>query len=536
MRLTLLILLTVFFVNIHAQDIDIQHYKFKIELSEQSDAINGEATVKVKFLKPSNQLQLDLAGLEDEKGMIAFDVKENGKKLTATQANDKITIALGVAAKKGDTRIFVIRYMGTPKDGLIISKNKFGDRTFFADNWPDRAHNWIPVNDRPDDKAGFEFVVVAPEKMKVISNGVLIETKSLASNKKQTTWREDIPSPTKIMVIGAAGFAVKEIGNVMIADPGKKLKDDVKFTPVTAWIYPQDSAKGVKDFANAAEIVKFFSEYIAPYPYTKLANVQSTTMFGGMENASAIFYDENRIQGKGIIDDLIAHEIVHQWFGDMASEKNFSHLWLSEGFATYLTDYYFEKKFSLDSANRRLQREREQVVRFVELSNQPVVDSVSSLMDLLNANSYQKGAWFLHMLRHETGDSVFRKILQAYYFNYKGKNADTRDFQSIVETVTNLNWKSFFDQWLYKPGVPVLRVQWKTDMNRLIVTIKQTGKNIYEFPITVGYLLPDGTMMHRKLRVSKDEEVYNLPVTAKPTNLVLDPFTKLLFKGTVSKE
>lgn len=536
MRKILVFLLLGFYVNAQAQDIDVQHYKFKIELSNQSDAINGETAVKVKFLNAASQFQLDLAGLEDEKGMVVFDVSENGRKLTATQANDKLTITLGVAAKKGDTRIFTIRYMGTPKDGLIISRNKFGDRTFFGDNWPNRAHNWLPVNDRPDDKASFEFVVVAPEKMKVVANGVLVETKSAGSGKKQTTWRENIPLPTKIMVIGVAKFAVNETGKVMVPDPGKGLKEDLRSTPVTTWIYPQDSAKGVKDFANAVEIVKFFSEYIGPYPYAKLANVQSTTIFGGMENASAIFYDENRVQGNGNIDDLIAHEIVHQWFGDMATEKHFSHLWLSEGFATYLTDYYFEKKFGIDSANRRLQREREQVVRFTELSNHPVVDSTSPFMDLLNENSYQKGGWFLHMLRHETGDSVFRKILQAYYFNYKGKNADTRDFQNVVENVTNLNWKSFFDQWLYKPGVPVLRVQWKTDMNRLIISIKQTSKINYEFPLTIGFLLPDGTMMHRKLRVSREEEVFNLPVTAKPTNLILDPYTKLLFKGTVSRE
>jgi aminopeptidase N len=534
MRQTFVFLLIGLFLNTHAQDIDVQHYKFKIELSDQSDAINGEALVKVKFLKASNQLQLDLAGLEDEKGMIVFDVTESGKKLIATQANDKLTVT-GLAANKDDVKLFTIKYMGKPKDGLIISKNKFGDRTFFADNWPNRAHNWLPVNDRPDDKASFEFIVTAPEKYKVISNGFLVETKTIGSGKKQTTWQENIPSSTKIMVIGAANFAVKNIAKVTPASMGK-IKEGLKPIPVTAWLYPQDSAKGAKDFANAADILQFFSEYIGPYPYQKLANVQSTTMFGGMENASAIFYDEGRIEGKGVMDDLIAHEIAHQWFGDMASEKHFSHLWLSEGFATYLTDYYFEKKYGVDSANSRLQKEREQVVRFVELSNQPVVDSASSFMELLNANSYQKGAWVLHMLRHETGDSVFQKILQAYYFNYKGKNADSRDFQAVVESVTNLNWQSFFDQWLYKPGVPVVRVQWKTDMNRLIITVKQTGKYVYEFPLTIGYLLPDGTMMHRKLRISKDEEVHNLPVTAKPTNLILDPFTKLLFKGTVSRE
>jgi aminopeptidase N len=522
MRGLLITCFSFFFMGALAQNIDVQHYHFKIELSDQSDAINGEAMITIKFLSETNQFKLDLAGLEDEKGMIAYEVTEDGKKLTATQSKDKLSITLASAAKKEDTRTIIIRYMGTPKDGLIISKNKFGDRTFFADNWPDRAHNWIPCNDRPDDKASFEFIVIAPKRVSVISNGKLLETKTISPGKVQTHWTEDTPSSTKIMVIGAAAFTVKQY-------PEKKW-------PVTAWVYPQDSTKGYKDFAPAVEVLNYYSDYIAPFPYTKLANVESTTIFGGMENASAIFYDEERITGEGKDEDLVAHEIAHQWFGDMASEKQFSHLWLSEGFATYLTDIFTERKYGRDSAAKRMQKEREQVIRFVEKNNMPVVDTVSSLMNLLNPNSYQKGGWVLHMLRKETGDSVFRKILQTYYNTYKGSNADSRDFEAIVEKVTNKNWKSFFDQWLYTPGIPTLHVQWKTDSSHLFVTVNQTGKNLYEFPLTIGYNLPNGQLVYKTLRIAKKTEAFEMPISAMPMNLLLDPLTDLLFKGTVSKE
>ena len=528
MRQILLFVFIVGFLSSHAQGIDVQHYKFQLELSDASDAINGEATVTIKFLKPLNQFSLDLASLDGEKGMIAFDVSEKEKKLTTTQSADKLNITLGSPSKSGETRTFIIRYMGTPKDGLIISKNKFGDRTFFADNWPDRAHNWIPVNDRPDDKASFEFVVTAPSKYKVISNGELISTKSIASGKTQTHWKETTPLSTKIMVIGAADFAIIRLtGEPTIGG---------LWPLVTAWAYRKDSAYTVKDFMQAHNIERFFSQYIAPYPYKKLANVQSTTIFGGMENASAIFYDENRITGEGKIVDLIAHEMVHQWFGNMASEKNFAHLWLSEGFATYLTNYYFEKTYGADTANKRLREEREQVIRFAEKSSTPVVDSVSSYMELLNANSYQKGGWVLHMLRREVGDTVFQNILRKYYNTYKGSNADTRDFQAVVESVTNKNWRSFFDQWLYTPGVPVVRVLWKKEKDKLTLTVKQTTKKLFEFPLTVGCQLANGQMLYRTIRVSKESELFEFPLTENPVNLLLDPFTNLLFKGTVSKE
>jgi aminopeptidase N len=522
MRALITFLFSVMIIFTHAQNIDVQHYKFSLELSDQSDAINGEAAITIKFLSATNQFKLDLASLEDEKGMIAFDVREAGKKLVATQGNDKLTVTIDPAAKKGETRTIVIKYMGTPKDGLIISKNKFGDRTFFADNWPDRAHNWIPCNDRPDDKASFEFIVTAPGKMQVISNGELVETKMTSSGKKLTHWKESTPFPTKIMVIGAAAFVVKQYKGINL--------------PVSSWSYPQDSMKGYKDFAPAVEVVKFFSDYIAPFPFNKLANVESTTIFGGMENGSAIFYDENRVTGEGKDEDLVAHEIAHQWFGDMASEKQYSHLWLSEGFATYLTDLFTEKKYGKDSAAKRMQKEREQVIHFVEKNNMAVVDTVSSLMNLLNPNSYQKGGWVLHMLRKETGDSLFRKVLQTYYNQYKGNNADTRDFEAVVENVTDKNWRSFFDQWLYRPGIPDIKVQWKTDSARLFVTVNQTNKDLYEFPLTIGYNLPNGQLLYKTLRIAKKSEVFEIPITVKPTNILLDPLTDLLFKGTVSKE
>src|SRR5690606_37164570 len=123
------------------------------------------------------------------------------------------------------------------------------------------------------------------------------------------------------------------------------------------------------------------------------------TMFGGMENANAIFYNENSVTGTGSAEALIAHEIAHQWFGNTVTEKNFHHLWLSEGFATYLTNMYIEHKYGRDSFLKRLENEKQNVIQFANRSDLPVVDSVSAYVDLLNANSYDKGGWILHMLR-----------------------------------------------------------------------------------------------------------------------------------------
>ncbi|HEU4902729.1 MAG TPA: M1 family metallopeptidase, partial [Flavisolibacter sp.] len=340
-----------------AQNMDVIHYRFQLELNDHNDTISGVAEIKA-IAKNTGPVQFDLEQTDNSgRGMKVTQVERDSHNNPCSflQENNKLVVPL-IKSVPGDTLFFRIHYKGIPDDGLIISKNKFGDRTFFADNWPQRAHHWIPCVDRPDDKASFEFLVTAPSYYRVVSNGVKREEKELNNGKKFTHWKEDTPLSTKVMVIGVARFAVKVFD------------DSPKDIPVSAWIYPQDSTKGFFDFASAPEIVKFFSDYVAPFPYKKLANVQSTTIMLGMENASCIFYAENAITGERSMEETLVHEIAHQWFGDMASEKSFAHLWLSEGFADYLTNLFIEKKYGREAAMERLQKAREDVIDFARVS------------------------------------------------------------------------------------------------------------------------------------------------------------------------
>ena len=510
-----------------SQDIDVQHYRFEISLSDTSHWIHGKATIQFKAIRNIKSVVFDFPDLikpNDLRTTGVYQGTSDDNRCTIKVGKSKLTILLQDSLKAGDRAQLTIFYMGVPTDGLIISKNRYGDKTYFADNWPNRAHYWIPCKDRPDDKASFEFIVTAPTQYKVISNGVKIEEKNLGNGKTITHWKEDTPLPTKVMVIGVAKFAVKSF------------PDSPPNIPVTAWVYEQDSSKGFHDYAPAPKILKFFSSYIAPYPYEKLANVQSKTIFGGMENASAIFYSENSVTGKGGVEDLLAHEIAHQWFGDMASEKSFTHLWLSEGFATYFTDIFWQHKYGDEAFKKRLQKERDAVIQFVKTTDHPVVDSLSPYMDLLNPNSYQKGAWILHMLRNEVGDSVFHQIIQTYYQQYKGSNADTRDFEAVAEKVCGKDLKSFFDQWLYRPGIPKLNARWKTDGNKIKVEIKQTGSQIFQLPLEIGIISSNGQMIVQKLSIKSKEEEFNIESFSHPVKLVLDPNTNLLYEGTVSSK
>ena len=506
--------------------IDVLNYKFNLTLTDSSDVIRGLAIIRFKTTQSANEVGFDLTGLNNaKKGMSVEAVTENGRTVSFVHKENKLILNFGGPLKANEEKEIEVQYSGIPSDGLIISKNKYGHRTFFSDNWPNRAHAWLPCNDAPGDKAAVEFVITVPSHYQVISNGLEIEHTNLDENRTLSHWKEDAPLPTKITVIGVASFAVN-------------LSGFTNGIPVSSWVYPEDREKGFYDYAPAKDILGFFINYIGPYGYKKLANVQSKTVFGGMENASAIFYYENSVTGKGHIEDLLAHEIAHQYFGDMATEKSFSHLWLSEGFATYMTNIYLESKYGSDTLVKRLQKERKEALDFGKRWKQPVVDTVSSYMDLLNANSYQKGGWILHMLRRQFGDSTFRKFIRTYYARYAGKNANTEDLRKVAEEISGRNLEQFFRQWLYTTGNPQLQVVWMYyEKNKsLNITVSQKQENsVYKFPLELEIKSPTGSSRTEKLNITKQSEVFTISVKEKPSRIILDPNTNLLFDGKVEE-
>jgi aminopeptidase N len=491
--------------------IDVQHYKFAIQLNDENDTIKGQATVSIKFLKdltafPLNLVKKNTAG----KGMVVSEITEEGKTITFSQDSDVVNI--NATATANSLHSYTINYLGIPADGLIISKNEFGHRTFFGDNWPNRAHNWLPCADYPADKAQVEFIVTAPDHYQVVANGLKTEEKPLPNHLKLTHWKETTQLPTKVMVIGVADFAIDHTGDV-----GK--------IPVYTYVFPESKDAGFKSYAVAKEILPFYIKKIGPFAYEKLANVQSKTIFGGMENASAIFYYEKSVDSKGI-EELMAHEIAHQWFGDAASEKSFAHLWLSEGFATYMTNLYLENKYGPDTLQKRMKADRLTVLKFEKRRATPVVDTSvkDNFMQMLNANSYQKGSWVLHMLRRKLGDTLFWKGIRNYYAKYDGSNANTDDLRHVMELASGQNLQQFFNQWLYTPGHPQLGITWKYDAAKAVVELNITQKQntLFEFPLEVNV---QGQL--HTIDVKDKNTVVQIPAKATPS-IAIDPNVNLL--------
>lgn len=507
--------------------VDIQHYRFELALNDSSDVIYGKAAIDIRFLQDKETFYLDLVKEDkaDGKGMKVQKVLVDSSDANFTHTGNLLWIKMKKPANAGDTRSFTIYYEGIPKDGLVISPNKFGDRTFFGDNWPNRARNWLPTIDHPSDKASVEFIIKAPSHYQVVATGKLLGEKDMGSD-KQTHWKTNVPIPTKVMVIGVARFAIQESGVV-------------NGIPVSSWVYPQNSEAGFGDYAPAVGILRFFIKKIGPYPYEKLANVQSRTRYGGTENASNIFYSENSVTGKNDQHALIAHEIAHQWFGNSASEGNWFHLWLSEGFATYMTDLYFEEEYGRDKMVERLISERERVNTYAGRRFRPIIDTtIQDYNDLLNPNSYQKGAWVLHMLRKEIGDKAFWKGIRNYYEAYKDGNALSADFQKVMEKAGKKKLDTFFEQWLHQAGHPSLAVKWEPMGNKKVkISVEQLQKNaVFEFPLDVAIENDRGKgLVVKTIRVKDKQSEFVIKSKGLAQGVTIDPACWLLYRGEVER-
>ncbi|NCQ58942.1 MAG: M1 family metallopeptidase, partial [Flavobacteriales bacterium] len=254
-------------------EIDVLHYHFYINVNDTTDVIEGNAAINFILLKQTDRISINLDSKDASGlGMEVLKVLYNNKVTSYKQKGAILTIKV-LENNSNDTQKLSIFYKGIPKDGLIISKNMFGDRTFFGDNWPNRAHYWLPCLDALADKAFVDFYVTAPNHYDVVANGSLVEKDNLLKDRIYTHWKSSVVLSTDVMVVGIARFEVQDLSTIT-------------GIPVSSWVFPQNKEAGFKDYAVADKILTYYIKTIDEYPYKKLANVQSKTRFGGMENAS----------------------------------------------------------------------------------------------------------------------------------------------------------------------------------------------------------------------------------------------------------
>ena len=518
----------------YAGAFDVLHYDLELSLHEGRAEIEARARILVAPpADPEVPIEFDLVGLA------VHGIEVDGAPAPFEYADGKLRVRAGAAA--GDTVEVVVAYGGTPDDGLILGDNVHGEPAAFADNWPNRARFWFPSVDHPSDKATVEYTIHAPAGWQVIANGALAaptvpageEALGGAEGRRTWRWATSVPIPSYTMVVGGADLAVRQVGLAACgASPASPRSDGC--TRVTYWVYPRDTTRGARIFGRAAEMVDFFTDLVGPFPYEKLANVQSATRFGGMENSSAIFYTEQGIAEGRDMEGTVSHEIAHQWFGDSVTESEWYDLWLSEGFATYFGALFFEAADGPADFGRRMEESRERVLASSDV-NRPVIDpEESDLFRLLNDNNYPKGGWVLHMLRGMLGDEVFFGGIRSYYARFRDSVASTSDFRAVMEEAsgTNLGW--FFEQWLRRPGFPVISSEtaWDEDAREAVVTIRQTQQAdwpTFRLPLEIEFGTGAGSE-RRRVEVAGRQQTFRIPLEAAPSSTTLDPDGFLLMR------
>ncbi|HEY2783892.1 MAG TPA: M1 family aminopeptidase [Fimbriiglobus sp.] len=513
--------------------VDAIHYVFRLTLSDDTDEIVGESTAELRFTRVGvTEAVLDLVSAANGKGMTVAEVTSAGKPVPFTHEKGRLRLTLDPSPKEDERRKFTVKYHGVPASGLRIGPNKYKERTFFSDNWPDKAHQWLPVIDHPYDKATSEFIVTAPAKYQVVANGLLQDVTDLGDGRRRTHWKQSVPIAAWLNALGVAQFAVR------YADP-------VHGVPLQIWVFHQDRETGIPALeAPARKAIEFYSEAVGPFPYEKLANVQAAGQRGGMELASSIFYGERDITGSRV-PSLVAHEIAHQWFGDSVTEKDWDDIWLSEGFATYFALLYAEHYDGRDAFVRGLKQSRDTVFRVEKQGEKRnprlaiIHDNLTDTSRILNALVYQKGSWTLHMLRGQVGTDKFWAGIREYYKRYRDGNAATSNLRLVMEELSgqDLNW--FFKQWLRRPGSPVVDGTWRFDAatKKVIVelTQKQPGEP-YRLPLELG-ITQDGVASQRivKIELTKAKQTFEIDADAEPAAVVLDPNTWVLMQMKFAK-
>lgn len=538
---TLIFLFLLIAPSVHATDsypknpdIDVKHYKFDITLSDETDEIKCTATIDILLKKKDiRQIRLDLTNAHNGKGMTVASVEQNGKNLSYTHAKNELIVTLPNPSQAGDQVQFTVTYSGIPATGLHSKSNRYNERTFFSDNWPDLTRNWLPVVDHVAEKATCEFIVTAPVRYQVVCNGLLLEETNLNATQKKTHWKQSVPISPWLYVLGVAEFAVQYVDTF----DGKSIQ---------TWVFHQDRDAGFADFAKPTkEVLEFYTRYVGPFAYEKLANIQASSVAGGMESASAILYNEKSVVGDGNFRwrKVVVHEIAHQWFGCAVTESDWDDVWLSEGFATYFTALFLEHAYGRDEFVKEMQDARR--ITFNFYNNNPnhtiVHNNLSDMSKVTSSHTYQKGAWVLHMLRTMLGDVKFEQGIQHYYRKYMNGTASTKDFQTEMEKVSGLNLSAFFKQWLNQGGKLTLRGTWKYNAQEKAIEfdLTQTQKDgsAFQVPVEIGIykkgqLIPEV----KKIELNTTSGEFKIPYEGDPERIVLDPRTVLLAEWTFEKK
>lgn len=499
---------------------DTQHIKLKLDLNPAEKSITGEAVITlVPLVDQFESFKLHAKDLEIKHVLL------NAKLPLSFHADSEtVTIGLPHQYEKKDTVIITIQYVAKPTSGIHFNEptdeKPNTPLQIYTHSEPISARNWFPCYDEPDDKITSEIIASVPENHFLLSNGKLI---SVDQNKKQPGktfhWLQNKPHSTYLVSITSGEYG--------------EVKENCDGIPLHYYVYPNDIKNVSNSFARTPKMIRYFQKIFGvKYPWDKYAQiVVADYQAGGMEHTSATTLNDRTIHDRRAhfdmsSDDLVAHELAHQWFGNLVTCKNWSHLWLNEGFATYAEILF--KGFDRGEAEAQYAIYNDQNFHLdLEDSefHQPIInESFVHPEDLFTHITYQKASLVLHMLRDMIGDSLFFQSLNAYLQRFAFQCAESIDFQKIVQEVSGKNLDWFFEQWLYRGGHPEFNVsyRWSTEKKQLILYVQQTQDDslglvpaVFQMPVDIEIIGTSGKLA-KKVFLSAREDTFKFAFDNRP--------------------
>jgi len=490
-------------------DYDVIDYRLEILLFPDSKEIKGRVQIKLVPLVPlENGLVLDFSGLQLDSALIA------DRPVSFKREGGILTLFSGYTIMAADTETVVLHCQGKPERGLYFRRNASNATVIYSHNEPTDAHYWFPCKDIPADKATASVLVTVPGTLQVLSNGKLSGESDAGSGLTLYSWREAYPIATYLISLAAAPYQIAT--DQFISDAG--------ILPLQYWVYAQDYERGQSALHDTGEMIGFFTDFIGDYPFALEKYAMAEVP---LREAAAMENQTATTMGDFVMDDrgIIAHELAHQWWGDAVTPQSYKDIWLNEGFATYFDALFREYKYGREAYDNQMEALKTNMNKDGSLAY-PLYNPPPPF--LFGNAVYNKGAWILHMLRHETGDALFEKICQAYFEKYKFLNVTSADFIRLTDDISGRSFGAFFDQWLNYGGLPTLIAQWSQEANLLTFSIDQYQEEpVYQFnlEVLIEGMIKD-SLIYMDIRDKYSSRTVRFAETVR--RLILDPSGKIL--------
>lgn len=515
---------------------DLIHTKLDVRFDWAKAYLYGNATLTLKpYFYPSSELILDAKGMDLKE--ISLITASGKTPLKYTYDSVQIKIDLGKSYTKAETYTVFIDYTAKPNElpeggsaaitsdkGLYFINNDGSNPNKPMQIWTqgetEASSCWFPTIDKPNEKTTQELSITIEDKYTTLSNGLMVSSKKNADGTRTDTWKMDMPHAPYLFMMAIGEYAV--------------VKDKWQGIAVDYYVEPEYARYAKEFFGNTPEMLTFFSEKLNyKYPWPKYAQVVVRDyVSGAMENTSAALYGEFIQQNsRAILDesyeDVVSHELIHQWFGDIVTCESWSNIPLNESFATYGEYLWREYKYGREYADEHIMND---LNNYISESESKKVDLVrfnyEDKEDMFDSHSYAKGGTVLHMLRKYVGDEAFYTALNVYLKDNAFQSVEIHNLRLAFEEVTgeDLNW--FFNQWFLGAGHPVLYVSYGYDevTATAMITVEQLQTEpapIYVLPVDVDIYVNNTPERHRII-IDRPTQTFYLPANEKPDYINFD--------------